>query len=520
MTTPVVEALRVERLRGDLTAAGFTVDGIADRLGPLASAALHREHPLPAMLRTQDATDPCGVLVSLFTLGRPVTVARLAAALPSLGVRGALELGLVRPAPEADPTAAGAPMVRATCDVRPYADEASDWWVASDLSEAATRAPLPPEHVLGIGPASTTLASWTIRRRVSRALDLGTGSGVQVLHLAGHCAAVTATDLSERALAFAAFTAALNRVEVELLPGDLLAPVTGRAFDLVVSNPPFVITPRGGDAPRYEYRDGGRPGDQLVRSLVRDVGAALRPGGVAQLLGNWEVPDGATWREVWTGWLDGVELDAWVVQRDIQDPAEYAELWARDGGALPGTAPHDAMYAAWLADFASRGVASVGFGVVTLQRPAARRRPWRDLTEAHGPVAATMGPAVDAGLRARTWLAEHTDADVLDVAWRCAADVTEERHYRPGADDPSVIVLRQGGGLRRVVRVGTVLAAYVGVAEGELRAGAALDAIATVLGADPAAVRAEAVPAIRDLVADGLLVDEVTGSGPGGTHAA
>jgi hypothetical protein len=231
----------------------------------------------------------------------------------------------------------------------------------------------------------------------------------------------------------------------------------------------------------------------------------LEPGGVAQLLGNWEIPRGRTWRDVWDDWLQGVPLDAWVVQREVQDPAQYAELWARDGGALPGTEAHDRMYAAWLADFAARDVEAVGFGVITLQRPQTEREPWRDLVEALGPVANPMGPAVDAGLRARTWLAEHTDAELLDVAWSCAPDVTEERHGRPGAEDPSVIRVRQGGGLGRAVRADTLLAAYLGVADGELTAAAALDAIATVLDLDPEAVRRDVVPAIRGLVADGLL---------------
>jgi hypothetical protein len=117
-----------------------------------------------------------------------------------------------------------------------------------------------------------------------------------------------------------------------------------------------------------------------------------------------------------------------------------------------------------------------------------------------------MGPAIDAGLRARTWLAEHSDDEILDVAWSCAGDVTEERHGRPGAEDPSVILVRQGGGLGRVVRAGTLLAAYLGVADGELTARAALEAIAAVLDLDPAEVRGELAPQLRDLVADGLLV--------------
>ncbi|GAA2165208.1 methyltransferase family protein [Humibacillus xanthopallidus] len=509
-TTPVVDAGLIALLRADLTAADFTLDGVAERLGPVASAALHREQALPALLATDGAQDACGVLIRLFTLGRPVPTRALASALPTLGLDGARALGLVAGGGAGEPAEPADGWGSATCDLRPYADDAHEWWVASDLSEVSTGQALPEDHVLGIGGASTTLASWTIRRPARRALDLGVGSGVQALHLSSHCDSIVATDISERALAFAAFTAALAGVDLDLRQGDLLEPVAGESFSLVVSNPPFVITPRTDDVPLYEYRDGGRAGDAIVRALVRQVGSVLEPGGVAQFLGNWEVPAGRTWRDVWSDWLDeqardGVALDAWVVQRDSQDPAEYAELWSRDGGSLPGSPEHSRMYAAWLADFASRGVETVGFGVVTLQRPETDRATWRSLDEAPGAVAAPMGPAVDAGLRARTWLAEHSDDEVLAVAWSCAPDVTEERHGRPGADDPSVILVRQGGGLRRVVRAGTVLAAYLGVADGTLTARAALDAIAGLLGLDEGEVRAEIVPQLRDLVADGLL---------------
>ncbi len=497
----------VPALRADLVAAGFTVDGVAARLGRVASAALHREQALPALLATEHAADACGVLVRLFTLGRPVPATALDAALPTLGLHGARSLGLVVD----DPGGPAAPHVAPTCDLRPYADDVHDWWVASDLSDVATGHVLLPDHVLGIGGASTTLASWTVRRPASRALDVGTGCGVQALHLSSHCDTIVATDISQRALAYAAFTAALAGTELDLRRGDLLDPVAGESFALVVSNPPFVITPRAEGVPLYEYRDGGRAGDAVVRTLVTTVGAVLEPGGVAQLLGNWEVPAGRTWRDVWHEWLDdqarsGVALDAWVVQRESQDPAQYAELWSRDGGSLPGSAQHARLYAAWLTDFAARDVESVGFGVVTLQRPATDRPTWRSLDEAPGPVATPMGPTVDAGLVARTWLAEHSDDAVLDVAWSCAADVTEERHGRPGADDPSVILVRQGGGLGRVVRVGTVVAAYLGVADGELTARVALGAIADLLGLDGDAVRTEVLPQLRDLVADGLLV--------------
>jgi methylase of polypeptide subunit release factors len=476
----------------------YTVDGVAALLGPLARAALDREQTLPAQRVTAASGEPVATLVRLFTLGDAVDEEEAGEALPTLGVTGALDLGLV---------VQQGPGVVATCDLRPYGDDSHAWWVASDLSELATRLPLREDHVLGVGGASTTLASWTPRPQVDRALDLGTGCGVQALHLGAHARHVTVTDISERALAYARFNALLNEVEWEVRAGSMLDAVAGERFGLIVSNPPFVITPRGAGVPLFEYRDGGAAGDAIVADLVRSIGEHLEPGGIAQFLGNWEIVGDADWRDRVRGWVAGTGLDAWVVQRDVQDPAQYAETWARDGGHHSATAEFAAMYAAWLDDFASRGVTSIGFGVITLQRPATEREPFVDLEEATGRVAGPMGPAVLAGLRARTWLAEHSDDEVLDVAWRCAPDVTEERHsLPPGAPDPSVILLRQGGGLRRAVRLDTAMAAFASVCDGDLTAGQSLTAIAALLGQDETALRSRALPLVRDLVADGLLV--------------
>jgi methylase of polypeptide subunit release factors len=496
-STPFVDTDLIDRLRADLTAAAYTVDAVGGLLGPLASAALAREQPLPAQRVTAAAETPLATLVRLFALGDAVDAEDAERALPTLGLTGATRLGLVREQ---------GPGVMATCDLRPYGDELHEWWVASDLSELATRTPLREDHVLGLGGASTTLASWTPRPSVERALDLGTGCGVQALHLGGHARHITVTDISTRALGFARFTAALNHCTWEVVEGSMLDPVAGRRFELIVSNPPFVITPRSPDMPVFEYRDGREAGDAVVGNLVRSIRDHLEPGGIAQFLGNWEIVGEADWRERVHGWVADTGLDAWVVQREVQDPAQYAETWSRDGGHHSATAEFATMYAAWLDDFASRGVSAIGFGVITLQRPSTDRAVFVDLTEADGPVAAPMGPHVLAGLRARTWLAEHDDREVLATAWSCAPDVTEERHGRPGAQDPSVILLRQGGGLRRVVRLDTAGAALVSVCDGSLTADSAIVAISELLAVDLESLRRQLVPLVRELVADGFLV--------------
>ncbi|HAN25069.1 MAG TPA: SAM-dependent methyltransferase, partial [Microbacterium ginsengisoli] len=137
------------------------------------------------------------------------------------------------------------------------------------------------------------------------------------------------------ALRFAALNAALaGDAAVELREGSLFEPVAGEQFDRVVSNPPFVITPRVAGVPAYEYRDAGFAGDDLVAAVVRGVGEVLTPGGVAQLLGNWEYRDGEDGLERVQAWVAAspVPLDAWIVEREQLDPLAYAQLWVRDGG--------------------------------------------------------------------------------------------------------------------------------------------------------------------------------------------
>lgn len=479
-------------LAADLRSAAFTVDGVQQRLGPVAAAALHREQVTPARRVVTD-DDPLDVLIRFFTLGDAVPGELLDVAVPGLRSHGLRELGLL------------ADDGRARFDLRPHADDTHDWWVVSDLSELVTGGPLPDDHVLGIGGASTTLASWTVRRPAARALDMGAGCGVQALHLGAHCERIVATDLSARAVEILRFNAVLNGERWDVRSGSLFEPVAGERFDLIVSNPPFVITPRVAGVPLFEYRDGGMVGDSLVRTVVQQVEAHLEPGGVAQLLGNWEVPAGTDWQDVVRQWLAPTELDAWVVQRETQDPAEYAELWIRDGGHRPGTEAYERMYAAWLDDFDARGVASIGFGVITLQRPATKRRRFQVLEEHSGPVASPMGPAVDAELAALTWCAEHPD-EVLDQNWRVADDVTEERFAAPGADDPSVIRITQGGGLGRQLHIDTAISAYLSVADGDLTARQALVAIATLLERDERDLLERAQPIVTRLVETGFLV--------------
>jgi hypothetical protein len=357
--------------------------------------------------------------------------------------------------------------------------------------------------VLGISPASSSLAQLTLRDPVGSALDLGTGCGVQALHLATHATQVVATDVNRRALRMAEFNAALNGLSslggtgIEVREGSFFEPVASERFDLIATNPPFVISPATGE--RLVYRDSGLPGDEVVEHIVRSAPDRLNPGGWCQILANWVVARGRAWDERLSGWLDGT-CDVLVVQRELVDPAAYVELWLKDSGHH-GAADYTRRYDTWLSWLEDQGVEAIGFGWVNLRRATAAAPPtfldWPYAVEQ--PIAAAIGAwasAVDALAGCE---------DLLGAAPRLRNDVVQETVGRPGAEDPGSIVLRQQRGFRRARTVDTVEAAVVGACEGDLTVDQILQALAQILGRDHAELRMAYLPVVSELVAEGFL---------------
>jgi release factor glutamine methyltransferase len=123
-----------------------------------------------------------------------------------------------------------------------------------------------------------------------RIVDVGTGSGAIALTLAKHLphAQVSAIDLSPEALAVAQQNAQqLNlATRVTFHHGDLLAPVKNKQFDLIVSNPPYIVTDviskLAPTVARFEPRlalDGGPSGTEVISRLIKETKSHLMPDG-------------------------------------------------------------------------------------------------------------------------------------------------------------------------------------------------------------------------------------------------
>jgi methylase of polypeptide subunit release factors len=481
-------------LRQTLDAHRYTVDAVLEAIGSAAHAALGRNATVPAVRALTGRHDPLATLIRLWPLQRAVRVEAAEVALPGL-VDSLITAGIL---------AADHNQVRAGVDLRPYATDEADFFVFSDLTPGLDTevAPMRPDYVLGLSSASSTLAQLTMRRPVGSALDLGTGCGVQTLHLAAHSDAITATDVNPRALELAAMTLGLNGVEAELLDGSLYGPVRDRRFDLITTNPPYVMSPPRNGEPRLAYRETGYTGDELMEHLVRRAAQHLNPGGSCQILGNWAHLSGRRWDERLASWVEGTELDLHAVQRETLEVPAYVELWLADAG-LAGSPDYRQRYAEWLDYFSALGIEAVGMGWLLLTR-AERDEPSLRIEDWPYAVEQPIAPAFAAEAAGVT-VSRLAEAAVLDRAWVLSPDVLEETTGQPGAADPQHIVLRQQRGFRRAVEADTALAGVLGACDGDLPLGAIIDALAGLLAVEPAALRADVLPRFRSLIADGWL---------------
>lgn len=136
--------------------------------------------------------------------------------------------------------------------------------------------------------------SWMLARRLraerlgpgATVLDLCSGSGLLAVTAALSGASSVAVDVSRRALISVRLNAALNRVAVEALRGNLFEPVAGRRFDVIVSNPPYLPAPDPSIPRRGPARawDAGLRGRVFLDRICAEAAAHLKPGGALLLI--------------------------------------------------------------------------------------------------------------------------------------------------------------------------------------------------------------------------------------------
>jgi len=422
--------------------------------------------------RVADVHSRPATLAKLFLLGASVAAGDAASALEPVETDALVQMGLA---------ALDQNVVRPLARVSPY----EGVLVASDVVTPLD----PPDFVTGPSPSAQRVERLTIRKPVHTALDLGTGSGIQALLTARHSEQVVAVDVNERGLAFARFNAALNGLSnVDFREGSWFEPLGDERFDLVVANPPYVVSPDSA----FLYRDGDLPADAVTQQLLRDVPAHLEESGFAHVMGNWAHGRDEDWRAPVEAWLVGSGCDALLLKYATVDPVVYAAQWNRLLLA-EGREPFLSAVDRWLDYYRREAIGAITEGMVVLRRRSGGST-WVRAIEVPGEPA---GPAGDHVLRlfeARDRRDELADDDALlaaqldlspglQASWRAEGPRLGQKHAR--------IQLENGVGF--AAPVSADLAERVASLDGSRRLG-------ELVGEDH-----ESVAALRRLFALGLV---------------
>ena len=260
------------------------------------------------------------------------------------------------------------------------------------------------DYVLGPSNASKTLARLIPPLHFGRALDLGSSSGYLSLQISAD--EVVATDTNRRALTAGELSAVASNIKIDFRHGSLFEPVSNETFDLIVCNPPFVISPR----PLFQYRDAGMHGDDISRTIISKAPDFLNNDGWFVGLANWRIR--GDWRDTLIPWIAESGCDAWVVQRERLEIDEYISIWLADAGLDDSDSELIAEWKKYLSD-----CDAIGFGWVVLHKRDSYF-PHRYLEEIYQPISEALGEAVLNYFSGADAAHDLSDEELLALAWK------------------------------------------------------------------------------------------------------
>lgn len=402
------DASEAATIRGILSASGYLSRDFFDSPGNMAS--LSGESIAASISDKAVDTSAAAVFEKLFYRGVVLNREVVEQAISPMSIDDWVRLGLLR---------SEGVMIRASVQLLAY----RNLIIAHDFKEQN----LSKNHVIGVTPASHSLVRLTIRRPSRYTLDLGSGSGVQALMAAGHSDKVIATDINQRAVNIAEFNASLNGFgNMENAVGDLFEPVAGKSFDLIVSCPPFVISPDN----HFYYLDSGGAGDSMLERIVRESAGHLNEGGYCQLMCEVVQYSGQEWPQRLLGWLDGIGCDAWMLHRITMSPSEYARVWVTDRSESP-----EVLMQEWLAYYREHNIESITSGLLTIRKRSDAVN-WFRVDQLPAGIG-DCGVSIDKGFRARDFLGKRRDTNsFLSARLRLADDARlngPENNYQTAA---------------------------------------------------------------------------------------
>ena len=479
------------RAREALQAANYTEAAIGAVLGREQILTMPTSD-VPRILRRTRNLSPLDTLIRLFFLGIPVPVQAVRAALAPMPLDCWVQAQLLLP-PDSDG------QVDPSVQIWPV----SGLLLAVDLPWRRSTAP-EADFVVPPGPLTLQLAHAMIRRPCERVLDLGTGSGALALLASPFAETVAATDKNERALAFTRFNARLNEIDnVRCLAGDLFEPVAQERFQLIVCNPPFVISP----TQRFLYRDSGERGDVFCRRLACTAVNHLESGGFFQFTANIAHQEDRPWKEDLEAWFKELDGDVLVLVQRTESASDYAMNWILSTESKE-PALVSQRYEAWMDYFAGQRIEAVSYLLVTLRRSAGGPG-WFQIDDPPCDIVGHCGDEI-------AWLFQCRDRfgnaaglqTLLDRRLRLAPEIVLEQEYAMGLKGLEVrhIRVKKTGGLQYPMTIHRNVAELLAGCSGERTLRQLLDELFDLWNANWDRTLPVVLPVVQSLTERGVLV--------------
>jgi len=475
-----------KRARDLLESADYTTEGMRRALGFDKKAVPTTADPL--LLRRTSGGSPLDTLFRLFFICVPVDIGAARRALHPMDLETWENAGIIE-------------RRDGSVNSKLRLSRFKDLILAHDFRP--TSGEKGSDFVMGIGGATRTQAMTTVRRQCSRALDVGTGSGILALLAARHCEEVYGVDLNPRAIAVARFNARLNEIDnVHLREGKFLEPVADLEFDLIVADPPFVISP----PTDFLYLHGGVRGDEFCRLLARDASRQLREGGYFQMLLNWPHYREKDTASELKSWFAGIGCDAWVLRVSTEDAAAYATSWVEH------TYGHDRQIAAqmfnqWMDYYEAQEIEAMSLGVATLRRCTDRAN-WFSLEDAPPAVTDECGEDIEVLFASRDFSARHDNDALLDATLRCSPQVRLEYRCEPEGNEWRMASseLRLDKALRFSSKADPFTAGLLVRCDGRTTLRSLLPELATAAGVDLQSIEGPCLHSVRQMIERGFLL--------------
>lgn len=346
------------RLRQQLADAAYTAEGIRSVLDLPPDAQLPVPGHHASLVRARlSGSSRAHVLTRLALLGEVIDHNQ-AATLPSELIDLLLEARLV------SQTDSGG--LRPQARLSPFGRLLLAADVANEGDELAT-----PDVVENPHGPTNILSQLVPRDRVHRALDIGAGTGVHALEAAAHANAVTGTEISPRALDFARFNAALNGItNVEFQQADVTAGLDDvERFDLIVSNPPYLLSPEN----ELLYRDGAKNARTVGERVLLQAPRLLSSNGILVCLASWSITDPLDCAQAIRSVAARVNCDGFAFVYAIRSPLRDAICW----NAHAERGSMEKKVRSWVEFHRELGTDSVAYGLVVLTPSATRTTEFR-----------------------------------------------------------------------------------------------------------------------------------------------